>query len=226
MTSSTPSSAACSTMDSNAGIAVSPPSSEKRFSPMAALKVSRLQASAAVVCGHLYVTGGLALEPDDSEDDEKERVITHDEEHEPHTKPQPSIPSPRRQDVSSDINFDDFEDVMVPSKLMDDVDLSHDDYGTTIQDEDTAIKHAAEAATRAASHASKLSERALSDVEDLIAIKSTTQKKQEEKSTSSSKPKQTNAQPKCLRNSDCRCEQCVMSLQGQNFFAEMERLRM
>ena len=163
---------------------------------------------------------------DDSEDDEKERVITHDEEHEPHTKPQPSIPSPRRQDVSSDINFDDFEDVMVPSKLMDDVDLSHDDYDTTIQDEDTAIKHAAEAATRAASHASKLSERALSDVEDLIAIKSTTQKKQEENSTSSSKPKQTNAKPKCLRNSDCRCEQCVMSLQGQNFFAEMERLRM
>ena len=127
---------------------------------------------------------------DDSEDDEKERVITHDEEHEPH-ETSTSIPSPRRQDVSSDINFDDFEDVMVPSKLMDDVDLSHDDYGTTIQDEDTAIKHAAEAATRAASHASKLSERALSDVEDLIAIKS--QKKQEENSTSSSKPKQTNA---------------------------------
>ena len=165
---------------------------------------------------------------DDSEDDEKERVITHDEEHEPQKKPQPSIPSPRQQDVSSDINFDDFEDVMVPSKLMNDVDLSHDDYDTAIQDEDTVIKHAAEAATRAATYALNLSERALSDVEDLIAIKSTTHKKQEEKSTSSSskKPKQTNVQPKCLRNSDCRCEQCVMSLQVQNFFAEMERLRM
>ena len=109
---------------------------------------------------------------------------------------------------------------------MDDVDLSHDDYDTTIQDEGTSIKHAAEAATRAAAHASKLSERALSDVEDLIAIKSSTQKKQvTSSSSSSSKPKQTNAQPKCLRNSDCRCEQCVMSQQGQNFFAEMERLR-
>lgn len=187
--------------------------------------------SGVVVYGSVEITKSDDDDDDDfedeSEEEDKESVIVQDEEHEPHTKPQPSMPSPRRQDVSSDINFDDFEDVMVPSKLMDDVDLSPsklmDDVDLSDDDTNNVIKKATDIARHAATHALKISEHARCDVEDLIAVRQSFQEKKEEKTVPSRAIKQ---RTKCLRNSDCRCEQCVLSIQGQqNFFAEMERLR-
>ena len=189
--------------------------------------------SGVVVFGSVEITkSDDDFEDDDFEDDEEEEeeedenVIVHDEEHEPHDKPKPSMPSPRRENVSSDINFDDFEDAMEPSKIMDDVDLDILSSPSKLTTND-AVNRALDVARQAQNHASKLVQRADQDIMDLIAVKKSAVKSQETSSSSSSQIKQEVhlKQKKCLRTSDCRCEQCTLSLQGKNFFAEMEQLR-
>jgi len=189
--------------------------------------------SGVVVFGSVEITkSDDDFEDDDFEDDdeeeeeeEDENVIVHDEEHEPHDKPKPSMPSPRRENVSSDINFDDFEDAMEPSKIMDDVDLDILSSPSKLTTND-AVNRALDVARQAQNHASKLVQRADQDIMDLIAVKKSAVKSQETSSSSSQIKQEVHLkQKKCLRTSDCRCEQCTLSLQGKNFFAEMEQLR-